>query len=104
MADQLGIGAQIAAFNRGREPERLAPQYPAIGRSSFALLRGTRPLFYANLPDPQLLARAPLAWSCGDLHLENFGTYKGDNRLVYFDLNDFDEGARASSSWSGRWA
>ena len=33
----------------------------------------------------------PLAWTCGDLHLENFGCYKGDNRLVYFDVNDFDE-------------
>jgi uncharacterized protein (DUF2252 family) len=25
------------------------------------------------------------------LHLENFGSYKGDNRLVYFDIADFDE-------------
>ena len=32
---------------------------------------------------------------CGDLHLENFGVYKGDNRLSYFDLNDFDEAALA---------
>ena len=31
------------------------------------------------------------AWICGDLHFENFGSYKGENRLVYFDLNDFDE-------------
>ncbi|MGZ3932364.1 MAG: DUF2252 family protein, partial [Bacteroidia bacterium] len=37
------------------------------------------------------LPPSPLAWICGDLHLENFGSYKGDNRLVYFDLNDFDE-------------
>jgi hypothetical protein len=29
--------------------------------------------------------------ACGDLHLENFASYKGDNRLVYFDVNDFDE-------------
>ena len=32
---------------------------------------------------------------CGDLHLENFGAYQGDNRLAYFDLNDFDEAALA---------
>lgn len=99
MADQPGIGAQIAAFNRGREPERLALKYRAIGSSAFAFLRGTCHLFYAHLPDHELLARAPLAWSCGDLHLENFGTYKGDNRLVYFDLNDFDEGALAPCTW-----
>ncbi len=34
---------------------------------------------------------SPVSWICGDLHLENFGSYKGNNRLVYFDLNDFDE-------------
>jgi uncharacterized protein (DUF2252 family) len=38
-------------------------------------------------------------WVCGDLHLENFGSYKGDNRLVYFDINDFDEGCLAPATW-----
>ena len=42
---------------------------------------------------------APLAWVCGDLHLENFGCYKGDNRLAYFDINDFDEAALAPATW-----
>lgn len=39
-----------------------------------------------------------MTWVCGDLHLENFGSYKGDNRLVYFDLNDFDEAALAPAN------
>jgi uncharacterized protein (DUF2252 family) len=42
-----------------------------------------------------VLATAPALLVCGDLHLENFGVYKGDNRLAYFDLNDFDEAALA---------
>jgi uncharacterized protein (DUF2252 family) len=29
------------------------------------------------------------------MHLENFGSYVGDNGLAYFDLNDFDEAALA---------
>jgi uncharacterized protein (DUF2252 family) len=29
------------------------------------------------------------------MHLENFGSYKADNRLVYFDNNDFDEACLA---------
>ncbi len=33
---------------------------------------------------------------CGDLHLENFGTYKGADRQVYFGINDFDEGRYAA--------
>jgi uncharacterized protein (DUF2252 family) len=28
------------------------------------------------------------------LHLQNFGSFRGANRLVYFDLNDFDEAGR----------
>jgi uncharacterized protein (DUF2252 family) len=40
-----------------------------------------------------------LTWVCGDLHLENFGSYKGDNRQVYFDVNDFDESILAPASW-----
>jgi uncharacterized protein (DUF2252 family) len=47
------------------------------------------------------LDASPAAWICGDLHLENFGGYKGDNRLVYFDINDVDEAARAPAAWDG---
>ncbi len=46
-----------------------------------------------------MLQEAPRAWISGDLHLENFGAYKGDNRLVYFDLNDFDEACLAPCTW-----
>src|SRR5204862_7641101 len=49
-------------------------------------------------PD-SLRSGCALAWICGDLHLENFGTYKGDNRLAYFDINDFDESALAPITW-----
>src|ERR1700684_811170 len=31
------------------------------------------------------------------MHLENFGSYKADNRLIYFDNNDFDEACLAPS-------
>ncbi len=54
-------------------------------------LRGTCHLFYERLPQQALLDDAPPVWICGDMHLENFGSYKADNRLVYFDNNDFDE-------------
>jgi hypothetical protein len=32
-------------------------------------------------------------------HIENFGSYKGDNRLVYFDIGDFDESLLGPSAW-----
>jgi uncharacterized protein (DUF2252 family) len=47
------------------------------------------------LKDLKLASDAPPAWCCADLHLENFGSYLGDNGLTYFDINDFDEAAIA---------
>ena len=90
---------QIQNFNRGREAERLALKYQAMRADAFGFLRGSCHLFYARLPQSGVLRNAPLAWCCGDLHLANFGSYKGDNRLVYFDLNDFDEAVLAPASW-----
>jgi len=92
------VYTRIEAFNAGRDPERLALKYAAMAGDAFAFLRGTCHLFYADLPVDEL-PKAPLVWCCGDLHLENFGTFKGDNRLTYFDLNDFDEACVAPASW-----
>jgi uncharacterized protein (DUF2252 family) len=86
-------------FNAGREPERLAMKYQLMRRDAFVFLRGTCHLFYERLPRTGVLKRAPLTWVCGDLHLQNFGSYKGDNRLTYFDINDFDEAALAPCTW-----
>lgn len=91
--------ARIDRFNRGRDPELLKRKYRAMRADPFAFLRGTAHLFYDGLPRHPLLRGAPAAWSCGDLHLEGVGTYKGDNRQVYFDLNDFDEAALAPCTW-----
>ncbi|RAS25873.1 DUF2252 domain-containing protein [Paraburkholderia bryophila] len=85
----------ITRFNAGRDPERLAMKYQAMRSSPFVFLRGTCHLFYAGLPREKVLDEAPPVWICGDMHLENFGSYKGDNRLVYFDNNDFDEACLA---------
>jgi uncharacterized protein (DUF2252 family) len=89
----------IISNNAGRNPDRLAMKYAKMGQSPFIFLRGACHLFYDALPDTHLFHAAPLAWCCGDLHFENFGSYKGDNRLVYFDINDYDEAALAPVTW-----
>jgi uncharacterized protein (DUF2252 family) len=89
------IASIIASFNAGRDPERLAMKYRAMRGSPFVFLRGTCHLFYERLPRAKVLDDAPHGWICGDMHLENFGSYKADNRLVYFDNNDFDEACLA---------
>lgn len=93
------IAAALAAYNQGRDPERLALKYAKMRQNPFIFLRGACHLFYNAMPQVEALTRAPLAWACGDLHFENFGSYKGDNRLVYFDINDFDEAALAPCTW-----
>jgi uncharacterized protein (DUF2252 family) len=98
-ADMLNVIESILAQNAGRDPDRLAMKYASLRKDAFTFLRGTCHLFYQRLPRERIFREAPLAWICGDLHLENFGSYKGDNRLVYFDVNDFDEAALAPCSW-----
>ena len=95
----LDVAQTIADFNRGRDPDRLVMKYRNMRTSPFVFLRGTCHLFYQRLPKNSIFKTAPLTWNCGDLHLENFGSYKGDNRLSYFDMNDFDEAAIAPLTW-----
>lgn len=83
----------IAAFNEGRNPELLALKYRKMAASPFGYFRGTNHVFHGDWPGEAWLERMPAVWLNGDLHIENFGTYRGDNRLVYFDVGDFDEGA-----------
>ena len=95
----MDVVRRIQRFNAGRDPERLRLKYVAMRRSAFAFLRGSCHLFYERLPRAGVFKSAPPTWLCGDLHLENFGSYKGDNRLVYFDINDFDEAVLGPASW-----
>jgi uncharacterized protein (DUF2252 family) len=85
------VATKIKAFNAGRDPDRLALKLKKMRGDPFVFLRGSCHLFYERLPQETLFSQAPISWICGDLHLENFGSFKGDNRLVYFDINDFDE-------------
>jgi len=93
------IADAVFDYNAGRDPERLAMKYAQMAQSPFVFLRGACHLFYDALPDASLFRDVPLAWCCGDLHFENFGSYKGDNRLVYFDISDYDEAALAPATW-----
>ncbi|WP_306536913.1 DUF2252 domain-containing protein [Geobacter sp.] len=98
MAHDLTVKS-ILRCNAGRDPERLTLKYRAMRKSPLGFLRGTNHLFCETAPDSPLLRAAPAVWSCGDLHIENFGSYKGDNRLVYFDINDFDDSALVPCTW-----
>jgi uncharacterized protein (DUF2252 family) len=86
---------EILAQNAGRDLDRMILKCAAMRQDPFAFFRGTNSLFLSFLPRKNAVFRAPCTLVCGDLHLENFGAFKGDNRLCYFDLNDFDEACLA---------
>lgn len=94
----MTIVDSILASNRLRNPDLLALKWTKMRGSAFGFFRGTAPLFYrawAKLSP----GGSPLAWICGDAHVENLGSYKGTNRVPYFDLNDFDECCLAPVDW-----
>ncbi|MEP6726109.1 MAG: DUF2252 family protein [Bacteroidota bacterium] len=90
---------RIKAFNEGRLEDMLQVKYAKMAENSFCFFRGTCHLFYEDLSKEKDFPTSPNAWICGDLHLENFGSFKSDNRLVYFDLNDFDEAVLAPAAF-----
>ncbi len=90
---------KIKSFNQNRVPEILQLKYEAMRENAFRFYRGTCGLFYERLSKVKHIPASPTGWICGDLHLENFGSYRGNNKLVYFDLNDFDEAIKAPVLW-----
>jgi uncharacterized protein (DUF2252 family) len=95
----MGVVSEIHAWNRGRELQRLRLKYAEMETDAFSFFRGTAHLFFRDWPLDTALDDAPLVWVCGDLHLENFGSFHGDDGRAYFDVNDFDEAALAPASW-----
>ncbi len=93
------ITERIKNFNKDRDEVLQQKKYTAMSENIFRFFRGSCHIFYEDLAREKPNIISPTAWICGDLHLENFGSFKSDNRLVYFDVNDFDEAALAPLHW-----
>jgi len=96
--DPMNTTRFIVAQNRGRDPMLLAVKWAKMRSGAFAFYRGAAPLFYHTWARVAP-GGAPLSWISGDAHLENLGSYKGSNRVPYFDINDFDECCLAPADW-----
>lgn len=93
------VTKRIIAFNESRILKMRPLKYRSMQENAFRFFRGTCHLFYEDLAAADGFPPGPLGWICGDLHLENFGSYRSDNNQVYFDLNDFDEAILAPVTW-----
>lgn len=93
------VEERLKKFNKDLLKDSLPIKYKRMAENEFRFFRGTCHLFYEDLSKKNDLPPSPITWICGDLHLENFGSFKGNNRLVYFDLNDFGEAILAPALW-----
>ena len=93
------LSGRIKTFNSNRDPKKVLLKYATMKLDAFRFFRGTCHLFYEDLYKKNALPKSPHVWMCGDLHIENFGSFKGSDRLVYFDLNDFDEAILSPAAW-----
>jgi uncharacterized protein (DUF2252 family) len=95
--------AEFMAYNRPfarRNAELIRFKIARMAQSPFAFFRGTFHLFAGDVIDrtvalPALLTGAGAELELvGDIHGENYGTYKAADGLVHYDVNDFDETTR----------
>src|ERR1700674_5027492 len=93
------VAASIRQFNQGRRPDTVQLKFAKLRKNTFSFFRGTAHLFYAYAPLPPSLSATPVASLTGDVHLENFGAYRGDNGQACFNVNDFDEALLGPVAW-----
>ena len=93
-ADPLAI---LRAQDADRLPELTPIRYGRMLASPFAFYRGGAAVMAADL------ATTPTSGfhvqACGDCHLMNFGGFTTPERLLIFDINDFDETLPAPWEW-----
>ena len=95
---------EIIAYNSrflGRYPQLLAQKIERMASGPFGFFRGTFHLFardmIAGVLDPWQNANpfTPVETDLvGDIHSENYGTFKAADGTVRYDINDFDETTR----------
>jgi uncharacterized protein (DUF2252 family) len=72
-----------------REPDLVPVRHGRMMVSPFTFYRGAAAIMAADLaPTPVAGLEAQL---CGDAHLSNFGAFASPERVLLFDVNDFDE-------------
>ncbi len=88
-ADRPDPVALLEEQNTTREPDLVPVRHGRMLVSPFTFYRGAAKIMAADLKDTP---RAGLVTQlCGDAHLSNFGVFASPERILLFDLNDFDE-------------
>src|SRR6478752_3478772 len=72
-----------------REQDLVPVRHGRMMVSPFTFYRGAAKIMAADLKDTPVAGLD--AQLCGDAHLSNFGAFASPERVLLFDLNDFDE-------------
>ena len=81
--------ALLTAQNRRRIASLVPVRWGRMLESPFAFLRGAAAVMardLASIPNTGITVQ-----SCGDAHVANFGVFASPERILLFDVNDFDE-------------
>jgi uncharacterized protein (DUF2252 family) len=81
--------ALLEAQNLTREPDLVPVRHGRMMVSPFTFYRGAAAIMAADLKDTPVAGLG--VQLCGDAHLSNFGLFASPERILLFDLNDFDE-------------
>ncbi len=92
----MALIKKINQYNTGIPAALHDIKWAKMRKSPFDFYRATCFLFADDFAKYYKTKTKIKSWICGDAHLENFGSYKGQDRQIYFDLNDFDEAIIAS--------
>ena len=88
-ADRPDPVALLEAQDATREADLVPVRHGRMMVSPFTFYRGAAKIMAADLKDtPTAGLNVQL---CGDAHLSNFGVFASPERVLVFDLNDFDE-------------
>ena len=88
-ADRADPVALLEEQNLTREPDLVPVRHGRMLVSPLTFYRGAAKIMAADL---RTTPRAGLiSQLCGDAHLSNFGVFASPERVLLFDLNDFDE-------------
>jgi uncharacterized protein (DUF2252 family) len=88
-ADRPDPVALLEEQNRDREPDLVPVRHGRMMVSPFTFYRGAAKIMATDLKDTPVAGLE--AQLCGDAHLSNFGAFASPERILLFDLNDFDE-------------
>ena len=80
-----------------REQDLVPVRHGRMMVSPFTFYRGAAKIMAADLKDTPVAGLE--AQLCGDAHLSNFGAFASPERILMFDVNDFDETLPGPFEW-----